>query len=198
MAFPFPLTPILDTAVRANESPIVGWTKADPAGAGLAIVSNRITSAAAGFGDASINRDPFGGNHEAYVTCPAAGAFVNLQVCVRNVGLATCSGYNLLINVATGAWTVHRFVNESYTTIDSFTQAFASGDSFGFRRVGITLESWFKSAAGSWTLLRTTTDSMFTGGRIGLRMGSNATGCSNFGGGNVPSAYRTTFKGRRR
>jgi hypothetical protein len=188
MNLPFPLTPVLDTATRADENPATGWTYPLWVGnASLKIASNQLT-AVAGTGSGVLSRAPFDNNSEVHAKCNAAGGGFELYLCASGTG----QGNNNLIttyflNYGIAGANILRVYKWNLGVITvlgaDIAQAFTAGDSMGLRRNGTTLEVWYKVGSGLWTLKTTRTDSaIMTGGRIGAVM-SATTNLQNFGGG---------------
>lgn len=127
----------------------------------------------------------------------AAGDHVKLYVRADVATAGATSNYQLRVTQSTGTWEVRKTVAGTASTVATFTRAMAAGDSLGFRAVGTTLEAWYKSAAGSWTLVGTTTDSSVTAaGYIGIGMGFGITiepHVDDFGGGTVSIGSASTY-----
>lgn len=73
--------------------------------------------------------------------------------------------------------------SEDLTYISSFSHTPAVGDRFGFRRIGQSVEGWFKTAAGDWQLLGAVNHTDLSGEMVvGLEGGSpdRATYLDNF------------------
>jgi hypothetical protein len=188
---PFPITPILDSGVRANENPIVGWTKPIfTVGSGsLQIVSNTIRAVAVPASN-YLSRQPFGPNQEAYVTINTedAASYCEVVLCLTGLGVdATTNGYILSCNSATNQLLINRVINGAFAQVGAVVaQVISNGDSFGLRRLGNTLEIWYRVGSGLWTLIATRTDSTHvTGGRIGMIVMSLSQQLKDFGGGGI-------------
>jgi hypothetical protein len=187
---PFPLTPVLDSGVRADENPIVGWTKPifTAGNNSLRIVSNTIRAVAAPASN-YLTRQPFGPDQEVHFTLALedAGTFVHVPFCLHGTLPDTGNGYLLNISSAANTITVEKMTNGGIAAIGAaIAQTIANGDSFGARRIGNEIEVWYKAAAGVWTRLATRTDATWrVNGRIGLILISATQQITNFGGGGI-------------
>lgn len=187
----FPTTPILDTAVRANEGPppSANWTT-PAAASGFNITSNKF--AGTGAGNVSVwNPRTFGPDCECYLTVDTLeGVSSSFSVVARakdTGSLATIDGYAVAHNQLAGTDTIQIQVltNGAAVTLGAnFNQEVAAGDSLGIRVFGSTIEAWYKSGALAWTLLGSRTDSTYAAAGSLVMIGLGTTGrYSNFGGG---------------
>jgi hypothetical protein len=184
----FPATPVLDSATRADENPATGWTYPFWTGnASLKIASNQLT-AVAGTGSGVLSRGPFGNNSEVYAKCNAAGGGFELYLCASGTGQGNnnlVTTYFLNYGIAgANLLRVYKWNLGVLTVLGAdIAQTFTAGDCLGLRRVGTTLEVWYKVGSGLWKRIATRTDASFmTGGKLGAVM-SATTNIANFGGG---------------
>jgi hypothetical protein len=197
----FPTTGVLDTFTRADEGPppSSSWTDAwiDASG-GLVTQANgcRRNTVGAGSDSSYWNVADFGPDCEVHAKLSkdtgASGEFA-LALRLVNIGVGTTDGYGLDINLGgDGTHYILRYDNQSPSAVGaSISQAWTSGDSFGFEAIGTTLKVYYKPAAGSWTEIASRTDGTYTAaGKIGLAIaggaGTNNDGVADdFGGGTV-------------
>lgn len=185
----FPTTSVLETFTGTNGTnpPNANWSAVGPL-ANLQIQSNQAAAFVLGNEDADYwNPGTFGPDCEAFITVATLDA-ADLDTCgvVARLDPAALNGY---LSVAHSAnITIERLDGGASTTLATFTQAFSNGDSIGIQIIGSALTAWYKSGAGAWVSLGSTTDSTYTGtGNIGAFINSNAltstTRMDNFGGG---------------
>jgi hypothetical protein len=184
----FPATPVLDSATRADENPATGWTYPFWTGnASLKIASNNLTSVL-GTGSGVLSRGPFGNNSEVHAKCNAAGGGFELYLCASGTGQGNnnlITTYFLNYGIAgANLLRVYKWNLGVITVLGAdIAQTFTAGDSLGLRRVGTTLEVWYKVGSGLWKRIATRTDASFVnGGKLGAVM-SATTNIANFGGG---------------
>lgn len=187
----FPTTPILDTAVRANEGPppSANWTT-PAAAAGFNITSNKF--AGSGVGNAAVwNPRTFGPDCEMVLqvgTLPGVGSSFSVAARCKDTGsLATIDGYTAAYTQQAGTDIVQiqRLDNGAATTLGAnLSQDFTAGDSLGIRVIGSTIQAWYKSGALPWVLLGERTDTTYPLAGSLVMIGLGTTGrYSNFGGG---------------
>lgn len=189
---PFPSAPIIDTGIRANESPWSNGGKiSGPTYAGddvWQIVSNQIVGTTGVFPDGYYNAATFV-DSEAYatITTGSATATPTLMLRLQGAGGTPTAGYYSIFEVGdtfVGIFDAVTFAQ--YGPNGVLPQALAAGDSIGMRMVGSVITMWWKPAGGVWQLVMTVSDSTYTAaGNIGIL--NNANGIpftfNNFGGG---------------
>jgi hypothetical protein len=186
---PFPTTPVLDTFAS-----LAGWTFPAYPGVGSFTNPGGQASGAAGlpgYADGYWNAGTFVADQEAFATIPVRGSLtLDLYLRIASPNTAGMDTYDLNVNGSTWGW--YRTVDAAATAVGaSFTQTISDGDSIGARTLGsgatVTLEAWYKPAAGAWTLIGTRTDSdparLVNVGYIGLALQSDVIRADNFGGG---------------
>lgn len=173
----FPTTSILENANRANEDPLGNGTWTSPSfgdGHGAKIVSNQIAPTATGF-SGSLWNTTFTADQEVFWTLVtlANDTFGLLATRVTSPG-ASWTGYELQHPSATNknTWTLFKNVVGVQSTLTTWTQAVAAGDSVGYSVIGTSITPYYKPAAGAWGALTPSfTDSSVTGaGQIGLEI----------------------------
>lgn len=186
MAALFPTTDILDTCTRADENPATGWTTPVFVGTdAFKILSNKLTSAVAGFAARSLTGSSFGAQQEAYCTFFVTGADgFDLGCCMNDLNTAGIDMYGVTVDPA-GTLTPFKIIDGSYTALGSaISQTVTSGDSVGLRRNRQVLEIWYKVGSADWQLIGARQDSaLLSGGALGLDIGANTVSITNFGGG---------------
>lgn len=192
----FPTTPILDTGVRANENPAVGWVDG-PDGlvyGTIEIFSNTIHSPA---GDAWSywNAADTGADCECYATVttkPSNGQLLELFVRMTPIG-ASVDGYYVEVAPAAGTdvislWRMDNGVGTTQLGA-AFNQEVSNGDGLGISAIGSSISAYYRSGAGSWTLLGSRTDATYSaGGKVGVYFSDTSVAITDFGGGTVANA----------
>lgn len=200
---PFPSTPLLTTFPGPDEDPIseggkwvanIRTATATRKGCALGGVgSHRITrSGDAAAASESVWNTSFSADQEVYTTIQrlgSSGQEIDLYLRITNNATSNVRGLLMAYELGAGTanWQWYWLNNTTYTAIGASvsTQLISAGDSIGAAAYGSTLESWYKAAAGSWTLLGSRSDTNITGsGNLGIYItaGSNFEG-GNFGGG---------------
>lgn len=191
----FPTTSILDSGVRANESPLSngGAWLAQPEWFGdpmLQVVSNGIIRISGTLAD-QVYGTTFAADQEAYVTMTSVATINEHAVCCRatnyNTSGYTNTGYYLAL---TGSALNLNRLSPYYDTLATWAVTPANGDSFGLQCIGTTIKAFYKASGGSWTERISVTDSSFSGtGNISL-ISNDSSGQSvfnDFGGGDYVS-----------
>lgn len=205
-ALPTTSTPILDTGVRANESPLSnGGTWTCPwygnFDTSLKILSNQIVNASliSSTGDCYWNVQTFGPDSEAFLTvttCASTNNAIAVGLGSNTEGGNAPNAYGVFMfnNAGTFELDIQKIVGGAFTTLASPTHTCTNGDNIGIKRVGTAITSWYKAAAGSWTQVSSVTDSSVTGaGHLFATIDDTTGAINNFGGGSliagVPSAF---------
>ncbi len=187
----FPVNGILDNFNRADEGPppSANWSSSIVSGHnGMKVAGNQAVSS--GSSSSAYWNTSLGPDVEVYVAFGDQDDRQCVWARVINEGTVNASGYQLLLNKATGFLQLYRVDNGSGTQLGAnFTQTIAVGDSFGMSIVGSTITVYFKPSAGSWSSLGTRSDGTYTSaGKIGMQSvdAANTTGwMDNFGGGSL-------------
>lgn len=190
----FPTNGLLDNFNRANEGPppSASWGgKIHSVTDGLKVVSNECNrDGSSGFWSSYWGAS-FNANCEAYATISSTdltGAS-NYSVYARvvNQGTSAPDGYAVEYDANAQLLKLYRVDDGVSTTLDSISINLNSGtgDKIGILCVGTTISSWYKQAAGAWTMADSVTDSAYnSSGKIGLWIAGNGV-FDDFGGGNV-------------
>jgi hypothetical protein len=183
----FPTTSVLDTCSRANAGPPPSASWTDDV-TGIAVVSNKCQGVTSGASDnvASWNT-VYGPNMQAYATLAALNGSNSYwaKVIVRG-DFSSGNSYQVAVRNWTSAnLTIERSDGGTPTVLATFDIAQpVVGDSFGAAISGSVITAWYKTAAGSWTSIGTTTDSTYSGtGKIGLDLMNSEWAITGFGGG---------------
>lgn len=188
----FPRTIVLDDFARPAGGLGLSWQSPALADPGLAkIESSGLTVSGSGAGSATWN-SAFAADQEAFMLVPVlprAGAFFQIAGRVSNLSATTVSCYFLRVTPSTGAWNLRKKLNgAASTSITTFTAPFAAGDAAGLRIAGSTLTVYRKPAAGSWSVVGSTTDtSIAAGGYLSFTLGDTTMRGGAFGGGTLVS-----------
>jgi hypothetical protein len=187
----FPATPILDSAVRADENPLTGWTAPFyPGNATLKIVSNKIANNGPGVGSAYLNRPTCNPEYmEAYMTFDVMNGS-SCDICI-NANPATVD--NISLHVEPTLFHIYNIVgNVLISTLRTVNRSVANGDSVGIRRRKTTLEIWHKRVGGVWTLVHSEAFSAVAthlGTRVQITMGDTTQRISAVGGGSYSELH---------
>ena len=197
----FPATTILDDFTGTDETPITtGWAAFLTGDSGpLARISNQLTDAGGGTDTSSYydaSGGVFGPDCEVYATIATASAVAadqfKLFARIVNPTLSTMSGYELHVEKSAGTdiWRIRRRDSTTPTVLGAdMNQEIASGDSVGMSVVGTTISAYYKSGAGSWTLVGSRTDSTYSAaGVTGVKTTQTVTRAwkaDNYGGGTI-------------
>ena len=207
----FPSTPILDTFTRANEGPppSSNWTPIflNGAGGGLAVDTNVLApTLTSDDNNAYWNASTFGPDSEIHCKISNIGATNDqIRLYLRMNNMVTDSsfgdGYSLYWdNLATDTLRLRITTAGSSTTLATFDQATASGDSIGLAAHGTTLIAWHKPSAGSWTAVgsyNTSQDTIQynTSGSLLIDLNTGSAGVTmrvdDFGGGEASTTFNT-------
>ncbi len=190
----FPTTPVLDTFVRANENPLDNGTwESFPhwfANNLTQILSN--SAQATGTDNGAVWKTTFGQDQEAYVTITEVNGLawfaINIRGTVFNNSGFLNDSYDVGIDVGgqPGKILCENQSPDWGTWGANVTQSVSNGDSLGIRAIGSALEAWYKPSGGSWTQIRTGTNSThIQSGKISLAFGYSGTSpkFNDFGGG---------------
>lgn len=197
----FPTVKIVDDFNRANESPATGWTAISTL-ANFRVVSNQLQGISLQ-NAAYFNATTYSANCETACdlgTLPGAGGLVEIGLRGKDIGsVTTVDGYSLrmtIVDAGTDTFTLYRTDNGVSTSLGTFNQEVASGDSMGIRAAASLIEAWYKPAAGNWTRLGTATDSTYTaGGYATLVVVSTTATIDNFRAGDYsPYLERVSIK----
>jgi hypothetical protein len=197
----FPTTSVLDQFTRANGDPGANWNGPSFGDANkLTIFSNQIESAAAAFGSECWVASTFGPGIEVYADLASAisgGGSVRLLI-LDSPTSGTANGYYLVADSGNN-FNLAKSVSGSGSTIQTGTQAVASGDSFGLQWIGTTVAGWYKAAAGAWTQIVSIVDASVAnaaGFYIGIELSTNIGGnlLDNFGGGTAVTMKTGAFQ----
>lgn len=196
----FPSTGILDNFNRADEGPPPSASWSAWVSPGLQVVSNQMAPNDNGDNAASYN-PTFGPDQEVYWTLATKAAVSGTyNTLALRTDPTTNDGYQVehfnQTDTVTETLYLQKIVSTVYTQLGaSVSQILSSGDSFGARAIGTTLEIWYKASGGSWTLLASRTDSAFSGASPNNQLAAYTYGAlstttqrfEDFGGGNVVS-----------
>jgi hypothetical protein len=181
---PFPITPVLDNANRADAAEGANWT-ADPDGAGYAIwniATNRFAPSTA-FSASWWNPTSFAADQEVFVTVPVvppSGA-CRLYARISSPGVtASVDDYELEIDGSSSY--ISKTINGTRTFLSNLGVLFAAGDQMGLRCQGDQI-----IAFRNGTEIGRVTDSSITGGGFIGKVAQNSTGVrlDDFGGGSL-------------
>ena len=188
--------PVIDNFNRANEGPPAnGWVTIF--GAGLKVLSNQAaTDGVSGDNGGWYTQQKYGPDCAVYATIVASGGgFCDLYVRGSGTTAATSCGYDFGMQAATNVLRFFRLDNGVFTQLGtSIAQTITSGDALGGTVVGGTLTMHYKTAAGSWQVMGTVTDSTYTAsGYLGMSFNNTTQAYDNFGGGTIGNAaFRPT------
>lgn len=190
---PAPITAVLDTFTRANETPIAGnWSGPVISGSGLILTSNRLGSGGI-FQSSYWNAAQFGPNCEVYATIavkPGVGDNMELYARLSTPG-ATVTGYVLRFKGGSPTDQLQLLRRDSGVEVaigfGDTSALWNVNDKMFLRISGSTIEGWrYNSVAATWTLLCTTTDATYAGaGFIGASIDDSVSRYDDFGGGTV-------------
>ena len=204
---PFPTTPVLDDAERADENPLSdGGNWNGPIRGNLEllkIVSNQFAhhDGAGAQGAMWWTPEQFTRPLEVHVEIPVLSGVAGVYYCISNAPPDTTNVdfYSWQWQTST-TMRLYEVLNGVFTQVGSdYAITLASGDA-----IGVYLDEngihnlYHKPSAGSWTLIDSVDDDTFTSGFIGMTCGANATvRLDNFGGGEVVEK-QSFFMSRRR
>ena len=188
-----PLSPLLDDFNRPNENPLWQWGNWADTGIGggnpLPLSGN---VAGPGNSDTAYRVEQLPGDMEAWATLSGAPdplGNMRIYVCLNDVGTAGWDGYALQINRGFSDifYSVKKITNGSASDLWSAQLNFSGvGERLLLRRSGTGLEARRLPAGSStWESLFQTTDTSFTGGRLGIQAhagGGAFFGFDEFGG----------------
>lgn len=188
----FPITPILDTFVRADEGPppSANWTTFS---GGLTVLSNQLAGNAAGSNIAFWNVEQLA-DVEAYLTLPV---FVdNVQLHVR-LNYGAVSGYVTIFSRTNSEIALLRYdagVPTPVAVVGGVT--FGDGYSIGVRMMSAEYTLWMRDASGgAWLEMARGIDATYTSGHRGISLVNTSTRGSNYGGGTpyIVHPFRTAL-----
>jgi hypothetical protein len=193
---PPPNPPLLDNFNRANENPVSqsgNWASVGiNGGPGARLSSNSLRSFPSPNGGYSYRVSPYpGGNVQAAVkvtTRPSTNHHLSVLICIQDAGTAGWDGYELRGKVLSGtdSWEIRRVTNGTATVMATKSLEIATNGTMLLRRLGNTLEFWWKPSSGSWALQQSTTDTTYMWGMIGV--GGYSSGVlDDFSGGSLLS-----------
>lgn len=186
---------VVDAFNRADENPIVGWTRTGTSTEDLRVVSNEVApevaqGTAVYNGFSTVDQDA----QADLTTLPSSGE-VGILLRITTPGVVSTDGY--LVAATKGlpagfAFYIARITDNGYTLIANQTVAEASaGDVLRATIVGSKIKGYIKrSGSTAWTLVVEATDSTYTAaGKAGLyfldaataRMDNFAVGVPHFG-----------------
>ena len=185
MATPQTLKLLLDNFNRSNEGPPPSnsWTNGIStftAGEGAIVLSNQLVmKTGGGLRQGSYwSAADFGPNVELVLECSewtnAANAETRLWCSLQQIGVGTTDGYFLQVNRSPGntvdEWYLVRSDNLSLTfLVGPTTQNIDATDFICLQRIGSALSGWYRTAAGSWTLIVSATDATYAAaGKVGV------------------------------
>jgi hypothetical protein len=202
----FPDTAVIDNFNRANadvdgqtcSDGVHTWgSEASPVGtSGMTIVSNELTSDAAGYGGAFIAGDfdrlaSGKTGVEVHAHLASAGGAGKEYYIWWSASSITGSYDGFMISYVNGELKVWRWDNASPTQLGAtVSETLADGDGIGAKHDndGSGTIRCFKHEAGAWTELTTRTDTTYDVGRIGCEVNNNATFLDDLGGGEAVAA----------
>ena len=184
----FPTTAQLDGFGRADENPLSdggNWSGPIFSGDGvLEVISGQCCQVLGGGGEAAW-ATAITGAVEVWAVLAAVDTDPFICACLTGVGGAA-TGYTLNLTGGFGG-ELDLFAHGGAGLLASYTGlSVTPGDSIGLSVSDHTLKVWWRSGAGLWTLIGTTTDSTYTDGKIGIgtNAGSDAEPAfTSFGGG---------------
>lgn len=188
----FPLTPILDSAIRSNSTGISSTNWVNLVGS-FNISSNAFLPVT---GSNSTNlyywgASLFGPDVEVYTTISNKGSNGDDLELYARYNPTTGKGYKLEPDIAGGQIHIYRVDPGENQLGATIAQTFSSGDSIGMSIVGSTLTIYYKASGGSWVSKGTRTDSTYTSSgnvALGSFTGAGVTPdikFTNFGGGSL-------------
>ncbi len=149
----------------------------------------------------SVFATQYGPVQESWITITTVGSSgqeFDLSYRVTNEGTSTVRCIQMAYEQGAGTanWNWYWLNNITFTLIGSAsTQLVSSGDSIGGRVDGNTYESWYKPAAGSWTLLGSVSDANVQGaGKLAATITGTVFRMQTLGGG-TPATYQTPHRG---
>ena len=197
-AWAFPDNGVLDSCVRADETPLNATNWGTPIWAGANSV--RILSSTCvtnGSGGDTYWKPSFNADQEVYATLAAkhptnAGGFgFYLRTNTPNTSGLDAIEISYIPSGGTDSIEVYKMINEVETLLGTCSQEVSVGDSLGATAIGDNVQLYYKASAGSWGAIC----SAITGanavpgvGYIGAGFAFAAGGSvafTNFGGGNV-------------
>jgi hypothetical protein len=193
---PVPSTPVLETfsaALGAN------WTNSAYSDNAVTVTGGLGTGdPTPSFGGAEYIGSTFGVNQEVGCTVGAIGPGGGEQVALHLLddnATFNWTGYGLLWDFFTGAWSVVREDSgSSSTTLASGTQAVSVNDKIAANRYLGNFEVWHFS--GSWTLVSSGfSDTTYSGGHLGLEIYDVNNKIDDFFGGDVVVSSQTLNMG---
>lgn len=188
----FPTTSVLDAFNRADGALGANWTSPAFGATGTArIASNALHMDVGGVlsSPAAWSASQFGPDVEVYCTMASLTSSFPSVECRLSSLLSSRTGYLVFLNTGGSQITVSRRDNGSTTDLHTYSQAFSAGDSFGMSCVGSTISTYYKPAAGAWTLLGTVTDATYSNaGYVSVDAYASLNAVDDFGGGTIGAA----------
>lgn len=186
----FPTTPILDTAVRADENPLSqGGQWASPmllsTNSPLQISSNQFAPTTGAESDSYRSQLLYGPDSEAYVDVPVlpGNEVVGVAVRVTNPGTASVNAYYVFWNAS--KLEIYMLSAGTPVSLYNTSATFSAGDSIGLSAYGTTISLWHKTS-GVWSLTQSVIDGTVSGpGYIGMFSDTSSVRMANFGGGTL-------------
>jgi hypothetical protein len=110
----------------------------------------------------------YGADAECYITATTLSATASNEIRVfarlQNPTSATIQNSYTVRVTCGGTWTIKKTVNNTLTTLATYTQAISAGDKVAIRVVGSTIYAiWFDSTTSKWSVVGSTTDTDVTG-----------------------------------
>jgi hypothetical protein len=193
---PPPNPPLLDDFNRSVETPVFqsgSWSTSGIGGRpGAPLSQSKLRSFPSPNGGYSFRVQPYlGGDMEAGVTVatrPSTNQHVSVFVCLQSASLPAFDGYELRAKVLSGTdlFEIRRVDDGVSTVLATKALEIATNGSLLLRRVGTSLQFWWKPSGGSWTQQLTATDANYQWGMIGTG-GLQSGALDDFRGGSLLS-----------
>lgn len=190
----FPTTPVLESFTNGASQAVsarAGWSTNHLGGYGDFVTDSTPTKAVA-----ATNADNVWGTN--YLNCEVYATIVDwpsLSGQFRVCGRVSGGNYYMFFLFSTG-WHVQRW-DAGVATVDIANGSLspAAGDSIGLSCIGSTINGYYKSGAGAWTLLGGGTDTLYTTANAiaVLTEGGTNNSITNFGGGEAPDPVGRMF-----
>lgn len=143
------------------------------------------------------------GDSEVWFSYGAVGSGGVQKVIISSRGSGmggSPSDYELEVNLATGAWSLDKYVSGTPTNLGAGTFAtHAVGDSYKLRSIGSVHTVWYRPWGGAWALQATYSDAANASGVLAIQANFTTTSgnITDFGGGGVatPAVENVTDAG---
>lgn len=188
----FPSTPMLDSFIGANETPIAeNWTAPLNTLDGSARrIGNEFVSDVTGLGGAYYDVKAFNADCEAHATVTGIGNTVTLWARVKNPGTTGPSGYMVQWDIG-NTLAIVRVDSGTPTSLLTKSVALTLGDHFGIRCIGDRIDAW-TTVNGVWTRQMSVIDTTYkAGGWLAAECVTTSDKLDDFCGGEVKAVTRS-------